>query len=144
LYIEDLYLDHRPICNISQSNSQRPFTKIAHKEVYHAVVSSQPSLSAKGKTLLITRATQGISYAIATTYAAAGAANAIITGLNSGRQVEAKKTLEHEYPATNVYTFATSVDDKAATASLFSDISNTHSPNRFLAPTTDLDHCWYT
>lgn len=107
---------------MSQPNSQQPFTKKVHKEVYPAISSSQPSLSVKGKTVLVTGATQGIGYAIATAYAAAGAANVIVTGQNAERLASAKTSLEREFPATKAQTYSASVDDNAATVSLFAEI----------------------
>jgi len=107
---------------MSQPSESQPFTKVVHREVYDAISPSQPSLSIKGKTLLITGATQGIGYAIATAYAAAGASNVVITARDQSKLINAKTNLEKAYPATKIHTFVAEMDDKTRTSSLFAEI----------------------
>lgn len=107
---------------MSQPNSAHPFTKLSHKEPYPAISPSQPSLTAQGKTILITGGSEGIGYAIVTAFAAAGAANIIILSRRAELLEEAKKNVTQAHPATKVHTFPASIDDAEKVKSAFADV----------------------
>jgi hypothetical protein len=54
---------------------EAPFTKTFHKNPYDAIDPTQPSLSAAGKTILITAGHTGIGFAITQNFAIAGASH---------------------------------------------------------------------
>ncbi|CAD6590432.1 MAG: hypothetical protein ASARMPRED_004812 [Alectoria sarmentosa] len=105
-----------------QPNSAHPFTQLSHAEPYPAISPSKPSLSAKGKTILIVGGSEGIGYAIVAAFAAAGAANIIILARRGELLDEAKKNIAQEYPATNIHTFPASIDDAAKLNAVFAQV----------------------
>lgn len=107
---------------MSQPNSVHPFTKVSHKKPYAAISPSNPSLSAEGKTIVITGGSEGIGYAIVAAFAAAGAANIIILSRRAEMLEEAKKNIAQEYHNTRIHTFPASIDDAEKVFSVFADI----------------------
>ena len=96
---------------MSQPKSAHPFTKLSHKHPYAAISPSNPSLSTKGRTILITGDSERIGYAIVAAFAAAGAANITILSCRADLLEEAKKSMAQECPETKFHTFLASIDD---------------------------------
>lgn len=94
-------------------------TKGIHRDVYPLLEPTQPELSAKGKTVLITGASGGIGKAIAQSWATAGASAIVITG----RNVEALESLASQLksiaPDTKVLAKAADITNEASVAALF-------------------------
>ena len=90
---------------MTQPNAAHPFTQLSHTEPYLAISPTKPSLSAKGKTILITGGSEGIGYAIVAAFAAAGAANIIILARRAELLDEAKKNIAQQHPVTNIHAF---------------------------------------
>lgn len=107
---------------MSQPSTGQPFTKVAHKKAYEAISSSQPALSQKGMTLLITGGSQGIGLAICKAFAAADASNIIILAQNAERLAKVKESLEQEFKSTKVHTYSVSIDDADRVKSIFAEV----------------------
>ena len=95
------------------------FTHLAHTQAYAAISSDSTSHSAHGKTILITGGSQGIGLAIATAFAASGAAHIILLARNPSTLSEAKKSLVGTNPATKIHTFVTEITDAGAVKTFF-------------------------
>lgn len=107
---------------MSQPNSAHPFTKLTHSEPYSAISPSRPSLSAKGKTILITGGSEGIGWTIVAAFAAAGAGNIIILSRRAELLEEAKKNIAQAHSATQIHTFPASIDDADNVKSIFAQV----------------------
>ena len=107
---------------------ESPFTKTNHKTAYDAIDPTQASLSAAGKTVLITAGHTGIGFSIAQNFAAAGASHVILIGRRLEVLVKSAKELSTKYVDTKFHYFAASVTDygkmKEVFASIRSDISS--------------------
>lgn len=93
-----------------------------HHTTYPAIDPAQSSLTLKGKTALITGGGQGISRAIATSYAKAGITNLILLARRIEPIDAAKADIEATYLGTKVYTYGVSVTNSDAVAATFKDI----------------------
>lgn len=100
----------------------RSFTQKLHRTPYPAIDPTKPSLSARGKTVLITGGSTGIGLAISTAFAAARAANIVIISRSLEKLYRAKNSIESTYPSTAVHTFAASVTDAERTSFIFQDV----------------------
>jgi short-subunit dehydrogenase len=106
-------------------NFEVPFTKTCHKKPYAAIDPTQPSLSASGKTILITAGHTGIGFAIAQNFAIAGAENIILLARRAEVLERAAKDLSTAHPKTKFHHFAASIDDTAMVREIFSEINST-------------------
>ncbi|KAI0868117.1 NAD(P)-binding protein [Hypoxylon argillaceum] len=95
-------------------------TKQVRRDVYSLLEPTQPELSAKGKTVLITGASGGIGQAIAESWAVAGASGIVITG----RKVDllegiAARLRNLAPPGTKVLAYGADITNEASVAALF-------------------------
>jgi NAD(P)-dependent dehydrogenase (short-subunit alcohol dehydrogenase family) len=93
------------------------FTKAFHRFPYDAISPSLPSLSQRGRTVLVTGATGGIGFAIARAFIDASAERVIITGRrDSSVNAAVTQLLEHSgacYIAGEVCDIADSLNAEA-------------------------------
>jgi short-subunit dehydrogenase len=101
---------------------RNPFTKTYHKAPYAAIDPTKPSLSAEGKTVLITAGHTGIGFSIAQNFGAAGAAHVILLARRTAVLEESSKELSTKYPKTKVHYFSSSITDYAKIKEIFSEI----------------------
>lgn len=106
---------------MSQFNFQN-FTKTYHKTTYAAIDDTQPSLSAAGKTVLITAGHTGIGFSIAQSFATAGASHVILLARRTERLEKSTNELATEYPKTIFHHFASSITDHIKVTDIFSEI----------------------
>ena len=102
-----------------QPDLENHFTCTTHKKSYPAISTGLPTLSAAKKTILVTGRARGIGLAIATSFAAAKAAIAILVARCRDAMVGAKQGLEKAYPATNFHIYTTDIADAPAVKTLF-------------------------
>lgn len=107
---------------MSQPLLDVPFTKTLHKTAYQAISASQPLLSARGKTILITGGSAGIGLAIVDSFAVAEAAKIIIIARSAEALAEAKNRIETSHPSTSVFTFPAPITDLEKIDSIFVQI----------------------
>ncbi|KAK1570233.1 short chain dehydrogenase [Colletotrichum navitas] len=104
-----------PFSAVANSNSPfqtgMNFTKTIHKKPYPAILPSRPELSQKGRTILITGGSAGIGFAIAQSFAQAGAKRVIILGRRQNLVDEAVSKLEKEYQSVQFSGFSSDVND---------------------------------
>jgi short-subunit dehydrogenase len=113
-----------------QPSSDRPFTNIYHKKPYPAIDPTQKTLSAVGKTILITAGHTGIGYAIAQNFAIAGATNIILLARRLEVLENATKALSSSHPETKFFSHAASITDFASIKRIFHQIrTNIANPN---------------
>ncbi|KAL8997836.1 MAG: hypothetical protein Q9169_003009 [Polycauliona sp. 2 TL-2023] len=107
---------------MSQADLFHPFTKKVHKTSYPAISPTNPALSAKGKTVVVTGGSGGIGSAICTAFAEAGASNLIIVSRREGPLCELSIELGKRYPKTDIRIQASSTTDAAATKHIFNSL----------------------
>ncbi|KAI1456431.1 NAD(P)-binding protein [Annulohypoxylon moriforme] len=95
-------------------------TKRLHRDVYPLLEPTQPELSAKGKTVLITGVSGGIGKGIAESWAIAGASSIVITG----RRVDVLEGVATQLrslapPGTKVLAQGADITNEASVAALF-------------------------
>ncbi|KAG9255773.1 uncharacterized protein F5Z01DRAFT_699576 [Emericellopsis atlantica] len=73
-----------------------PSLKLYHRETYPAISPTLPQLSQSGKTVIVSRGSSGIGFAIARSFVTAGAARVIILGRRREVVESAATTLNHE------------------------------------------------
>ena len=88
------------------------FTSEWHNDTYSAIAPTNPSLSVKGKVIIITGGGAGIGRETARAYAEAGAAHVAILGRTQKTLSEAKSIIDAQSPATKVTTHAVDVADE--------------------------------
>ncbi|KAM0250519.1 hypothetical protein ACHAQJ_008610, partial [Trichoderma viride] len=99
-----------------------PFTKSYHKTPYDAIDPTQPSVSAAGKTILITAGHTGIGFSIAQNFATAGASHVILLARRAEVLEKAAKELSATHPKTEFHYFASSTTDHGKIKEIFTDI----------------------
>lgn len=80
-----------------------------HNDTYPAISPTRPELSAKGKTIVITGGGSGIGAETVRAFALAGAATIAILGRREQLLLDTKSTVEKEFPATKIDTYAADV-----------------------------------
>lgn len=108
-----------------QPNSQNSFTKTYHKTPYAAIDPTQPSLSAAGKTVLITAGHTGIGFSVAQNFAVAGAAHVILVARRTEILEKSANELSSKYPKTKFHHFTSSITDHVKIGETFSEIRST-------------------
>lgn len=93
-------------------------TTTFHTTTYPRISPTQPSLSASGKTLLITAGATGIGFETSRAFAQAGAAKIIILSRRKEPQDKAKAAIESEFPGTTVEGHSVDVNNHTATTSI--------------------------
>ncbi|KAI0485120.1 NAD(P)-binding protein [Xylariaceae sp. FL0804] len=94
-------------------------TKQIRRDVYPLLEPTQPALSAKGKTVLITGVTGGIAKVIAEFWAKAGVSGIVITGRKTDVLEQAAARLRSLAPDAKVLAYAADITDEASVAALF-------------------------
>ncbi|GKT45449.1 short chain dehydrogenase citE [Colletotrichum spaethianum] len=95
------------------------FTKTIHKKPYATIFPSRPELSQAGRTILITGGSAGIGFAIAESFAQAGAKRVIILGRRQNLVDEAVSKLQNGYPKVQFDGYPSDVADLADTEKLW-------------------------
>ncbi|KAK0263163.1 hypothetical protein LTR35_017576 [Friedmanniomyces endolithicus] len=107
---------------MSQPTFKDSFTRKYRKGPYSRISPTQPTLSASGKTVLITAGHTGIGFAIASNFAVAGVSHLIIVGRRQNMLEKASEDLSRAHPATKLHIFAASIVDEAAISAVFHKI----------------------
>lgn len=97
-------------------------TKTFHTTTYPAISPLKPSLSAAGKTIVITGGGTGLGASFADSFAQAGATKIAILGRTEKTLLETKKTVEKTYKGTEVLTFVADVVDEGRIAKVAAEI----------------------
>ena len=105
-----------------QPNLQNSFTKTYHRTPYAAIDPTQPSLSAAGKTVLITAGHTGIGFSVAQNFAVAGAAHVILVARRTDILEKSANELSSKYPKTEFHHFTSSITDYVKIGEIFSEI----------------------
>lgn len=96
---------------------------LAHKDTYAAISSRRPELSQAGRTVLVTGGGMGVGYAIANSFAQAGASIIVLVGRREQLLISAAETLKADHATANsslkVHTHTVDVTDTKSTASLW-------------------------
>ena len=121
-YLNQFILTYHRSFTMSQPFLDIGFTKTYHKNTYEAISPSNPSLSARGKTILVTGGTAGIGFSIVKSLAIAGASNIIIIARRPEALAETKKNIETSYPSTKIHTFTAAITDSEEIKSIFAQI----------------------
>lgn len=102
----------------------RNLTKTVHRTKYPAVDPLNPAISAAGKTVLITGGATGIGYAIARSFAAAGAGTLVLLARRAHVLEESAEKLRKEFEEkrTPVWTYAVDMKDKKSVDTAFKDV----------------------
>ena len=85
-----------------------------HNDTYPSIDPSNPALSAKGKTVIVTGGGRGIGPEFARAFAQAGAAHVALLGRTQGTLTKAKDDIGADFPSTKVTTHAADVADEVA------------------------------
>ncbi|PSN63163.1 NAD(P)-binding protein [Corynespora cassiicola Philippines] len=94
-----------------QKSNVPSFVKRTHKEPYPAIDPTQPALSARGKTILVTGGGSGIGFFISRAFAAAGADTIAILGRRASVLETAAVAITKQYPSTKVLFYTADVGD---------------------------------
>ncbi|GME62510.1 Short-chain dehydrogenase/reductase SDR [Neofusicoccum parvum] len=101
-------------------------TKTVHRTSYPAISPTNPANSAAGKTIVISGGAQGIGYAIARGFSAAGAATVVLLARRQEALDAASARLRAENAAakrhTDVWTYLLDIRDAAAAGAVFAAI----------------------
>ncbi|OJJ46842.1 hypothetical protein ASPZODRAFT_65269 [Penicilliopsis zonata CBS 506.65] len=90
------------------------YTATWHNTTYPSIDPSQPSLSAQGKTIVVTGAGSGIGRETCLAFAAAGASRISLLGLQIETLTETQALILEHYPATSATVYVTDVTDNEA------------------------------
>ncbi|KAL8715437.1 MAG: hypothetical protein Q9220_000771 [cf. Caloplaca sp. 1 TL-2023] len=107
---------------MSQPDLFHSFTHINHKDTYPAISPSLPSLSAAGKTVLVTGASQGIGLAIAHAFAAASVSRLILLARRAEALDLASASLKDAFPSLDVKTISADIADPSLAPSFFDGV----------------------
>lgn len=105
-----------------QPNFQTSFTETYHKTPYAAINPTQSSLSAAGKTILITAGHTGIGFSVAQNFARAGASHIILLARRTNVLQQSTAELSTQYPNTSFHHFTSSITDHTEIRDIFSHI----------------------
>lgn len=83
-----------------------------HSNTYPSLSPSRPSLSAAGKTVLITGGGSGIGAATALSFAEASASRIALVGRREQPLLDTKASIEEKFPGVDVFVASTDVTDK--------------------------------
>jgi NAD(P)-dependent dehydrogenase (short-subunit alcohol dehydrogenase family) len=98
------------------------FTETWHDKSYPAISPSNPSLSAKDKTVVITGGGTGIGASIARAFAAAGAPRIAILSRTEANLLATKHDLESRFPGTQVLAVPADITDAEQLRKAFAQI----------------------
>lgn len=99
------------------------YTKSIHRDVYPAVLPTNPDLSMKGKIIIVTGAGSGIgATGIVPAFAAAGAAGIVLVGRRPDKLTEVASSIKTRYPTTEVLEVPTDITNPAEVKSLFDTV----------------------
>ncbi|KAF2476584.1 NAD(P)-binding protein [Lindgomyces ingoldianus] len=101
------------------------FVKTVHQAPYPAIDPTKPSLSAAGKTVLITGGATGIGYSIARNFAAANASTIILLARRASTLETASAELSKKYPSTQVLIYAVDISNPQAVSSTYISATST-------------------
>lgn len=90
-----------------------------HTTTYASLSPTRPSLSAAGKSVLITGGGTGIGAETARTFAAAGAARIALVGRRQQPLLETKAAIQREFPAVDVFVASADVTRKSEVDAAF-------------------------
>ena len=100
------------------------FTKIWHNTTYPSIDPSNPTLSAKGKVIVITGGGSGIGKSIAKSFAKANASSIVILGRTEKSLASTKSEIEATHEIVNVSTYVADVSDAEAIDEAFASIKS--------------------
>ncbi|KAF2192758.1 NAD(P)-binding protein [Zopfia rhizophila CBS 207.26] len=107
------------LTTFNRHNYTPSFVKTVHSKPYPAIDPTQPSLSAAGKTILITGGATGIGNAIARNFAAANASTIILLARRASTLETASAALSIAYPSTQVLTYSVDIADEYGVDKVF-------------------------
>ncbi|KAK5105738.1 hypothetical protein LTR62_002326 [Meristemomyces frigidus] len=107
---------------MSQPSFQKSFTSTYRSGTYASISPTRPEVSAKSRTIVITAGHTGIGFAIACSFAAAGASNIIIVGRRETVLRAAVQKLSVKHPGTNLHYFAVSITAEDQVEQMFASI----------------------
>ena len=97
------------------------FTPTLHLDTYDAISPTLPSLSTKGKSVLITGGGSGIGAFAARSFCLSGASRLALIGRRAEPLRAAVSALNTEFPDTEVSFYAADITDQTAIAAIFED-----------------------
>jgi NADP-dependent 3-hydroxy acid dehydrogenase YdfG len=97
------------------------FTPTLHLDTYDAISPTLPSLSTKGKSVLITGGGYGIGAFAARSFCLSGASRLALIGRRAEPLAATVSSLKAEFPGTEVSYYATDVTDPTGIAAVFED-----------------------
>ena len=110
---------------MSQPSFRKSFTRAYRSRPYAEISPTHPTVSAKGKTVVVTAGHTGIGYAIASNFATAGASNIIIVGRRNAILRAAAEKLSSSHPTRRFHSFAVSITEEAEIEDMFESIRHT-------------------
>lgn len=110
-------------------DSPKSFIKAYYKTPYAAIDPTQLSLSAIGKTVLITVGHTGIGFSVAQNFAIAEASHVILPARRTEILEKSTNKLSFKYPKTKFHHFASSITDYIRITDIFSEIRFKVSPD---------------
>jgi NAD(P)-dependent dehydrogenase (short-subunit alcohol dehydrogenase family) len=85
-----------------------------HNDTYPSISPSNPALSAKGKTVVVTGGGRGLGPEMGRAFAEAGAARVVLLGRTQSTLEKAKDAIAADFPGTEVSTHVADVADEEA------------------------------
>ena len=99
-----------------------------HQTVYPAIDPAQPSLSAAGKTILITGGGKSIGKAITESFAIAGASHIVILGRELEALNKIRDDFQAKYPKTKIHVYAVDIADADRCREIFDEVKQDIAP----------------